>query len=216
MKNNVSFKIISFLIVIATLITTLPLTVFAEEIKTEESADAVEIYIKSVKLAEAKTGEEAKAILEEEGYIFVEGNLNAGTGEDGVWLGYQTTTNPSEAIYDMKLMNTKGGFTITSMKDALASQESAFAEMASDFEYLVEEFIDAYEEESIPAEKAYKALNFFRVVNGETELEEENGLGYQIVNGNMSIERITEILMFCDPTIVDTIVKLLTIQEKIQ
>ena len=210
MKNNVSFKIISFLIVIATLITTLPLTVFAEEIKTEESADAVEIYIKAVKLAEAKTGEEAKAVLEEEGYIFVEGNLNAGTGEDGVWLGYQTTTNPSEAIYDMKLMNTKGGFTITSMKEALASQESAFAEMASDFEYLVEEFIDAYEEESVPAQKAYKALNFFRVVNGETELAEENGLGYQIISGNMSTERITEILMFCDPTIVDTIVKLLT------
>ena len=212
MKSKLYTKIISLILVITTLVTVLPLTVFADEIKGESSAagETQEIYIKSVKLAEAKTGEEAKAILEEEGYIFVEGNLNAGTGEDGVWLGYQTTTNPSEAIYDMKLMNTKGGFTITSMKEALASQESAFAEMASDFEYLVEEFIDAYEEGSVPALKAYKALNFFRVVNGETELVEENGLGYQIISGNMDISRITEILMFCDPTIVDTIVKLLT------
>ena len=102
MKISISCKIISFLIVIATLVTTLPLTVFAEEIKTENSADAVEIYIKSVKLAEAETSEEARAALEEGGYIFVEGNLNEGTGEDGVWLGYQTTTNPSEAIYDMR------------------------------------------------------------------------------------------------------------------
>ena len=139
---KIRWKIISLFLVLATLATTLPLTVFAEEIKTENSADEVEIYIKSVKLVQAETSEAARAALEESGYIFVEGNLNEGTGEDGVWLGYQTTTNPSEAIYDMKLMNTKGGFTITSMKEALASQESAFAEMASDFEYLVEEFIE--------------------------------------------------------------------------
>ena len=216
MKIKISWKIISLLLVIATLITTLPLTVFAEELKKEESDETVEVYIKSLKLAQAKTSEEARVILEEEGYIFVEGNLNEGTGKDGVWLGYETTTDPSEAIYDMKLMNTKGGFTLTSMKEALASQESAFAEMANDFTYLIEEFIDAYDEGSVPAQKAYKALNFFRVVSGETELLEENGLGYQIVHGNMSIERITEILMFCDPTIVDTIVKLLTMGIQIR
>lgn len=216
MKIKISWKIISLLLVLATLITTLPLTVFAEELKTEESDDTVEVYIKSFKLAQAKTSEEARVILEEDGYIFAEGNLNEGAEGDGIWIGYQTTTDPSEAIYDVKVMNMKGGFTLTSMKEALASQESAFAEMANDFTYLVEEFIDAYNEGSVPAQKAYKALNFFRVVSGETELLEENGLGYQIVQGNMSIERITEILMFCDPTIVDTIVKLLTMGIQIR
>ena len=216
MKVKFSWKIISLLLVIATLITSLPLVAFAEGLKEKESENVEEIYVKSFKLAQAKTSEEAREILEAEGYTFLNGNLNEETGADGIWLGYQTTTDPSEAIYDMKVMNTKGGFTITSMKEALASQESAFAEMASDLGYLVNEFIDAYEEGNVPAQKAYKALNFFRVVEGENELAEENGLGYQIIQGNMSIDRITEILMFCDPTIVDTIVKLLTMGIQIR
>ena len=51
-----------------------------------------ELYIKSVRLARADSAAEAKKILEAEGYIFLDANLNAGTGEDGIWLGYQTTT----------------------------------------------------------------------------------------------------------------------------
>ena len=212
MKRKLYARIIALILVITTLVTVLPLAVFAEEIKGENSTagETQEVYIKSVKLAQAKTEEEAKEALEEEGYIFLEGNLNAGTDADGIWLGYTITSDPSEAIYDMKLMNMKGGYTLTSLKDALAAQESAFAEMANDLSYLIDEFVTAYEEGSVPAAKAYKALNFFRVVDGETELVEEYGLGYQIVHGNMTTPRIIEILMLCDATIVDSIVKILT------
>ena len=111
MKGKLYSKIISLILAIATLITVLPLTAFANEIKNEgdTSSGTSEVYIKSVKLAQAKTREEAKDALEKEGYIFLEGNLNEGTDADGVWLGYTITTDPSEAIYDIKLMNTKGG-----------------------------------------------------------------------------------------------------------
>lgn len=197
-------KIVSLVLVISTLFSTLPMTAFAE------GAEAEEVYIKSVQLARAETKEEAKSLLENEGYIFLDANLNAGTGEDGIWMGYTTTTDPEEAIYDMKLMNMKGGFTLTSMEEALAAQEGIFAQMATDLNYLVEEFIEAYDEESIPAQKAYQSLNFFRVVKGETELEERNGLGYQIVNGNMSIEKLNEMLLLCDPGLVDSVIKILT------
>ena len=209
MKNNLITKIVTLLLVIATLMTALPLSVFAENVKSESEASE-EIYIKSVKLAEAKTREEAKAKLEDEGYILLEGNLNEGTGENGIWLGYQTTTDPAEAIYDMKLMNMNGGFTLTSMKEALASQEAVFAEMARDLDLLIEEFVEAYEDGSVPAQKAYKALNFFRVVDGESELTEENGLGYQIVHGGITLSTLTKILLFCHSDIVDSIVKILT------
>ena len=108
-------KIVSLVLVISTLLTALPMAAFAEGAETEE------IYIKSVRLAQAKTKDKAKTLLESEGYIFLDGNLNEGTGEDGIWMGYTTTTDPEEAIYDMKLMNMNGGFTLTSMEAALAA-----------------------------------------------------------------------------------------------
>ena len=106
-------------------------------------------------------------------------------------------------------MNMKGGFTLTSMKAALAAQESLFVQMATDLNYLIEEFTEAYEEESVPALKAYKALNFFRIVEGETELDERNGLGYQIVSGNMTVSKLTEMLLLCDANLVDSVIKIL-------
>ena len=66
MKNKLFLKLISLVLVIITLATALPLNVIAEALEGEEK---VELYIKSVKLAQAKTKEEAKSILEDEGYI---------------------------------------------------------------------------------------------------------------------------------------------------
>ena len=192
----------SSLMILATLMTALPLRIFAEEIRSEAEAEE-ETYIRSVKLTKAKTRAEAKEVLEAEGYIFLEGNLNEGTGQTGIWLGYQTTTDPTEAIYDMKVMNMNGGFTLTSMKEALASQEAVFAEMARDLNLLIEEFVQAYEEGSVPAQKAYTALNFFRVVDErEGESAVENGLGYRIVHGDVTLSTLTEILLFCNSDII--------------
>ena len=212
MKIGFSCKVIAFLLMLATLMTALPLSAFAQEDPSEANE---EVYLKAVKLAQGSK-ESAKEELAAEGYIFLDQNLNEGTGQSGVWMGYQTTTDPTQAIYDMKLMNMKGGFTLTSMKEALATQESAFASMTADLNYLVEEFVEAYNEGSVPAQKAYKALNFFRVVNGETELADENGLGYQIVNGGVTQSMLTEIIMFCNPDLVDSIVKILTMGIQIR
>lgn len=217
MKIKISLKMISFLLVLATLLTTLPLIVFAEEIRSEgEGVEVTETYLKDVKLVQAATKEEAKTKLGDSGYTFLDANLNEGTEGEGIWMGYLTTNDPTEAIYDMKLMDTKGGFTRSSMEKALASQESAVEEMAEDLCYLVDEFIEAYKGGSVAAEKAYMALNFFRVVDGETELVPENGLGYQVVNGNLTIGMLTQIILFCDPVVLDSIVKILTMGIQIK
>ena len=207
MNLRFGWKLVAMLLLIATLATALPLSIIAENIQADEESEQ---YIKSIKLAQAKSKDEAKKLLEDEGYIFLDGNLNAGTGEDGVWMGYTTTSDPNEAIYDMKVMNTKGGYTLTSVEDALQRQETALAAMAADLELLVEDFVLAYEEGSVPAQKAYMTLNFFRMVEGETELAEENGLGYQIVHGGMTTSKLTEMIMLCDPDLVDSVVKILT------
>ena len=121
MMKKWSVKIISMVLVIATLISVVPLNVLA----AEEQVVAAEVYVESIKMAQAKTKEEAKALLEIDGYTFFDHNLNEGTGHDGVWLGYKTTTDPTKAIYDIKLMNAKGGYTLTNMKDALEAQKSS-------------------------------------------------------------------------------------------
>ena len=207
MKKQLVTKIVSVLLVMATLLSVLPMNIFAE---TVQKATAEEVYIESIKLARAKTRNEARQILEKEGYIFVNKNLNEGTGADGVWLGYTTTTDPAKAIYDIKLMNTDGGYTLTSMESVLESQKQSFNDMAHDLNDLVSAFVAAYEAGNAPAKNAYMALNFFRVVDKETTLSEENGLGYQFVKGNISIEELTEMILFCDSSIFDSVVKLLT------
>ena len=206
--KKLCWRIIAAVLVIATLMASLPLSVFAEE-KQDDTEKTEEVYVKEFKLAQSKSSAEAKAKLEAEGFIFIDRDLNAGTNEDGIWLGYKTTTDPMEAVYDVKLMNMKGGFTLTSMKEAVEAQEAIFAEMADDLNYLIDEFVEAYEEGSVPAQKAYMALNFFRMVEGETTLAEENGLGYHIVHGNMSRGILTEIIMLCDTVVVDSIIKIL-------
>ena len=210
MKKSLFFKMIALVLMLATLMSSLPISIIAAELVGDGAAKD-EVYIKSVKLVQAKSIEDARVDLaaEEEDYILLEKNLNEGTDQDGIWLAYLTTTDPTEAIYDMKVMNMNGGFTLTSLEKALEAQTSAFAEMAKDLEYLLEEFAAAYSAGEVAAEKAYKALNFFRMVEGETELLAENGLGYQIVNGGIGISTITEILMLCNGDIVDSIVKML-------
>jgi hypothetical protein len=205
MKKHFLMKLLSVLLVMATLLTALPISAFAESAENP-AASGNEVYIKDIKLTQAKSKEEAKVMLEAEGYIFLDKNINEGTGADGVWLGYTTTTDPTEAIYDIKLMNSKGGYTLTSMEAMLESQKSTFAQMAMDLNDLVEEFVEAYNADSVAAKKAYKALNFFHVVANESEFSEENGLGYQFVHGQISQEELTEIILFADAMILDTIV----------
>ena len=207
MRRSVWGRLVSFMLVLAMMLTVLSAEAWAQTVQGGQTQD---VYIKSVKLAQASSAETAKKLLEADGYIFLDGNLNEGTGQTGVWMGYQTTTNPAEAIYDMKVMNMKGGFTLTSMKKALESQQAAFHQMAVDMSALIDEFVAAYEANSPAAQKAYKALNFFRMVNGETQLEEKNGLGYHLVNGGLSLEVLTELLLLCDSGILDSVIKILT------
>ena len=194
MKKRFSIKLLAVLLVMATLITALPISAVAESI-VQPSAASKEVYIKDIKLTQAKSRDEAKLMIEEEGYIFLDRNINEGTGADGIWLGYTTTTDPTEAIYDIKLMNSKGGYTLTSMEAMLESQKSTFAQMANELNDLVEEFVEAYNADSIAAKKAYMALNFFHVTQNSAEFSEQTGLGYQFVHGEISIEELTEIIL---------------------
>ena len=87
-----------------------PAKVFAETKPT--------LYVSDVMVGMGKTAEEAKQALIDAGYTVLDQNLNQGAGsafktEKFVYLGYKTTTDRSEAITDLAVMNMNGGFSFT-------------------------------------------------------------------------------------------------------
>ncbi len=114
-------------------------------------ADSIPEYISEVKIGMGKKPEEAKSaldgfkILSDEKGNPVDLNQDAGgglgsKGEKIVYLGYKTTTDPSEAITDLALMNMKGKYSVEEY-DALMEYQ-----MKSQIIPLVDNFLAAIDE----------------------------------------------------------------------
>ena len=74
-------------------------------------------YISEVKVFMAKEEKDAKSALQSEGYTLLDCNLNqdaeggwGSKGKKATYLGYKTTTESSEAVTDLAVMNMKGGY----------------------------------------------------------------------------------------------------------
>src|SRR5574344_1266588 len=98
------------LIIVTILCVSNPLQSLITEGNTITSA-AQSVYLKEIRISTADSAEEAKRWLTNNGYLILDQDLNAGTGEDEyVYLGYKTTTDVSEAITDISMLNMNGGF----------------------------------------------------------------------------------------------------------
>ncbi len=107
------FKIIVALVMAVVILTVFPAQVFA---------DSTPEYISEVKIGMGKDESAAAAALE--GYkILKSGDQNVDLNQDAgggwgskgdkvVYLGYKTTTDKTEAITDLALMNMKGGYSV--------------------------------------------------------------------------------------------------------
>ena len=101
------------------------------------------IYVKDMKLIYADSKEEAKEQLPN-GYKLVNGNINAGTGNEGVYVCYKTTTDPDEAITDIKVMHESGGFERTDFRSTLQDAIDGVYSLAAELEIAVNEFAQNY------------------------------------------------------------------------
>ncbi len=119
--------IITALLLALTIAGSLPAQVFA---------DSVPEYISEVKIGMGKKAPEAAAALEgykiltDENGKRVDLNQNAGgglgsKGEKCIFLGYKTTTDRSEAISDLALMNMKGGYSVQEYEALMETQMKA-------------------------------------------------------------------------------------------
>ena len=68
-----------------------------------------ESYLKSVKITEGLSRDEAKRQLGNAGYTFLDRNLNEGAGQDEVYLGYTTSTSNLFRRSENKKNTTLGG-----------------------------------------------------------------------------------------------------------
>lgn len=76
------------------------------------SADVERDYLAELRISVAPTFEEAAALLEQAGYTVLEQDLNEGTGDGtlSVCLGYKTTTDPTEALTNIAMLNMNGTY----------------------------------------------------------------------------------------------------------
>ena len=176
MKNkprNIYTRILS-LVLCVVMFSLLVLNVFASEQTVEKQ------YVKDVKLVYAESKDEAKKSVPD-GYEFLEYNLNEGTDEDTkVYLAYSTTTNPDEAVTDIKMMNMKGGFVLSDYEEQMKDINDNVKNLANDVKIASELFAENYFKGTLGAKAAYRALSAFT-------LEEDGGqtLADYLIYGNV-------------------------------
>ena len=121
MKKTNRFLFASLAVVLALAIGFLAhFQMFGMLVRAEEASKE---YVGEMRTYQAKTVEEAKTLCKNDGFIPVEGNLNEGTGEDAVVLGFTTTDNKDEALTDVRMMQMTSGFSTVNYADLVARQK---------------------------------------------------------------------------------------------
>ena len=123
-------------------------------------------YVKDIKFISGDSLEDAKKYVPQ-GYILCESDLNEGaayvTAVDDVYLAYSTTTNPDEAITDIKMMNMKGGYMVSDYETQIDDVNQNIKNMVYEFADAVDAFVVNYKKGTNGAKAAYKTLSAFTI-----------------------------------------------------
>ena len=141
-----------------------------------QAAAASTQYLSEVIISYGNSDQEAKDWLTQNGYKVVNQNLNEG-GEGGsdafswlglaserrsVYLGYKTTTDPDEAITDMKIMNMNGGYSYEAYEKVLQELEQEKAHFLEIIMAALKEYRANYKKGAVKAKIAHDNLNKFK------------------------------------------------------
>ena len=141
MKNS-SKKILTR--VLCVLLSVVLLVSISLNIMAEDAGNA-KLYVKDTKLIYAESLEEAKTQVPE-GYKLLEYDLNKGTeyvfDVYEVYMAYSTTTNPDEAITDMKMMNMNGGYVYSDYEEQLKQIDDSVREVVDQFVSAADAFVE--------------------------------------------------------------------------
>ena len=141
-----------------------------------QASAAATQYLSEVIISYGRTDAEAKNWLTQNGYKVVNQNLNEG-GEGGsdtfswlglaserrsVYLGFKTTTNPDEAITDMKIMNMNGGYSYEAYEKVLQELEQEKTHFLENIMAALKEYRANYKAGRVKAKIAHDNLNKFK------------------------------------------------------
>ena len=153
-------KIISLILVIATLLSVCALTVSAAD-GEEYISEVALIYEDSVTLAKlAITGTDWK---------LYEKDLNPDADflfDDGVYLIYKTSTNVEDAITDLRVMDMYGGYSTSNYKDQLEASRMEYLAICKGIRTAATEFKQLYDMGDEMAKIAYRQMNYYKDVGG--------------------------------------------------
>ncbi len=155
-------------------------------------ADSVPEYISEVKIGMGKEPEDAKAsladykILSDDKGNPVDRNQKAGgsigsKGEKTVYLGYKTTTERSEAVTDLALMNMKGGYSVKEYEALLQYQmDSQIIPLVDNFLSAINEYRENYNSDN--EENKARAVYVHDVLDKFIDDDTGRGLGELLLN----------------------------------
>ena len=161
------------------------------------------LYVKDLKIIYADSEKEAEEQLPD-GYELVPGNINAETGELGVYICYSTTDNPDEAITDIKVMHENGGFQRTDFKASLDEAIDGVYGLAQEMTIAVDEFIQNYKDGVPAAVFAKEALDYF-------QYDANTLLGDFMISGNGTYKDYGRMILMCHEDILNPILSLLAL-----
>ena len=197
-------RIISLLLIVATLFATLTINVGAA--KAEE-------FISEVALVYEDSIEDAKKAIEGTDWKLFEQDLNANADymiDDGVYLIYKTTTNVEEAITDLRVMDMYGGYSSANYEKQLEASRAAYIAMVQDLRIIADEFKALYEAGDEMAKLAYRQMNYYEDVKTTGGTETDMKMGDFFLNLPTD-EKIVQVFMEGNSFVVYNLMALLAI-----
>ena len=149
-------KIISLILVVATLFAALTVNV---------GAARVEEFISEVALVYEDSVEDAKKAIEGTDWKLYEQDLNANADymfDDGVYLIYKTTTDVEEAITDLRVMDMYGGYSTSNYEKQLEASKNAYEQVIDYLRITMYEFKELYNAGDEMAKLAYRQMNYYK------------------------------------------------------
>ncbi len=125
------------------------------------AASSKERYISELILCSAASADEAEAKLKDQGYkLLVSDNLNENLSE-GMYLGYKSTANPSEAITNISAMNMQGKYSFSDYEILMEKMKENVSATIDGLIPMITSYRNNYKAGAVIATEVYTILNKF-------------------------------------------------------
>ncbi len=140
----------------------LALTICVTACTTAFAASSKAVYLSDLVLCAAQSADEAETKLTKNGYkLMSEENLNESLSGSGMYLGYKSTPNRSEAITDVAVMNMNGKYSFSDYEVLIDKMKEKVTETINGLIPMITAFRTNYKAGTGLALTAYELLNKF-------------------------------------------------------